>query len=44
MTTLSRVNWKYIKISHFRSIEAYHSVVRFLYRPPNPKRPVAIYQ
>ena len=44
MTTILSVNWEYIKISHFRSIEAYHSVFPFLYRPPNPKRPVAIYQ
>ena len=51
MTTLLSVNWESvnwdIKISHFRSIEAYHSVFLFLYPappPPNPERSAAIYQ
>ena len=39
MTTLLSVIWKYIKISHFRSIEAYHSVFPFLYPPPPHPRP-----
>ena len=37
MTTILSVNWEYIKISHFRSIEAYHSVFPFLYPLPTPK-------
>ena len=44
MTAILSVNWEYIKISHFRSIEAYHSVFPFLYPAPNPERSVAIYQ